>query len=395
MKIGIVTFVKADNYGAELQAYALQQKLNMLGYDAEVLDLEKEQGVMASSKRNIVTSLKKRIAYYGFFRGSIRFLQTIIGALEAKKARQKNIEQALAKHAIFERFFYEKIKHTHDYIKLDELAVKELPYDVYIAGSDQIWNYMQTKRLDVFFLMFANRFNAKKISYAASFSVPEIPEELKEQYKVYLNNLDSISVREINAVKIVEELSSRKAVQVLDPTFLLTREEWVNNLAVKHYLNLPNRLVVIYTLSGSRYIYTLAKDIAKRLTADVVNIKSGYNRVKEDSGIIHITDAGPQEFITLFSKAVYVITDSFHGTAFSINFNIPFTSLLNPVSNINSRVLSILQQCKLQDRIIYDDGSKSRPNTLDFSFKMANEVISDAREFSLSYINKSLSENYD
>ena len=390
MKIGIVTFVKADNYGAELQAYALQQKLNMLGYDAEVLDLEKEQGVMASSKRNIVTSLKKRIAYYGFIKGGIKFLQTMIGAIEAKKALQKNIEQALAKHALFERFFYEKIKHSHDFIKLDELSVKELPYDVYIAGSDQIWNYMQTKRLDVFFLMFANRFKAKKISYAASFSVPVIPDDLKEQYKVYLNNLDNISVREDNAVKIVEELSNKKAVQVLDPTFLLTREEWIKNLALDNYLNLSKKIVVIYTLSGSRYIYTLAKDIAKRLNAEVVNIKSGYNRVKEDCGIIHITDAGPQEFITLFSKAVYVITDSFHGTAFSINFNIPFTTLINPVSNINSRVLSILQQCKLQDRIIYDDGSDKKPKTLDCSFEMANKAISDARDLSLSYINMSL-----
>ena len=390
MRIGIVTFVKADNYGAEFQAYALQQKLNTMGYDAEVLDLEKEKGVMASSKRNIIMSLKKRIAYYGLIKGTIKFVQTLIDALEAKKAKQKNIEQAIAKHKIFERFFYEKIKHSKDYIQLDELSSKELPYDVYIAGSDQIWNYMQTKRLDVFFLMFANRFKAKKISYAASFSVPSIPYDLKEQYKAYLENLDSISVREDNAVTLVKELSGKNAVQVLDPTLLLTREEWIKNLALKDCFNNSKKIVLIYTLSGSRYIYTLAKKIAKKLNADVVNIKSGYKRVKEDSGIIHVTDAGPQEFITLFSKAVYVITDSFHGTAFSINFNIPFTSLLNPVSNINSRVLSILELCGLQDRLIYDDGSRSEPKDLSVSFETANKAISDARKLSLSYIEDSL-----
>jgi len=390
MKIGIVTFVKADNYGAELQAYALQQKLNTMGYDAEVLDLEKEKGVMASSKRNIMISLKKRIAYYGLLKGCAKFAQTLIDALEARKARQKNAEQAITKHKIFERFFYEKIKHSKDFIQLDELSLKELPYDVYIAGSDQIWNYMQTKRLDVFFLMFANRFNAKKISYAASFSVPSIPNDLRGQYKSYLENLDSISVREDNAVTLVKELSGKDAVQVLDPTLLLTREEWIKNLALKEYYNKSKKIVLIYTLSGSRYIYTLAKNIAKKLNADVVNIKSGYKRVKEDAGIIHVTDAGPQEFITLFSKAVYVITDSFHGTAFSINFNVPFTTLLNPVSNMNSRALSILNLCGLQDRVIYDDGSKSEPQTVDFSFEEANKIIIKAREFSLSYVQENI-----
>lgn len=81
MKIGIVTFVKADNYGAELQAYALQEKLNKMGYDAEVLDLEKEQGVMSSSKRNIYISLKNRIRYYGFWRGCNKFIQAILETL--------------------------------------------------------------------------------------------------------------------------------------------------------------------------------------------------------------------------------------------------------------------------------------------------------------------------
>lgn len=386
MKIGIVTFVKADNYGAELQAYALQKKLNMMGYDAEVLDLEKEQGVMSSSKRNIYISLKNRIRYYGFWRGCNKFIQAVLETLSERQANKNNQEQIKAKHKIFEHFFENKIKHSPEYIKLDDLANKNLPYDIYIAGSDQIWNYMQTNRLDVFFLKFANRFHARKISYAASFSVPSIPKDLENVYKPLIENLDAISVRENNALEIISKLSRKNAVQVLDPTLLLNRSEWVNDVAKPNYLPNLNKVVVIYTLSGSKYIYELAKGIAKKLDANVVNIKNGFSRVKGDDGIIHIMDAGPQEFISLLNKAVYVITDSFHGTAFSINFNIPFTTLLNPVSNINSRALSLLEMCKLTSRMIYDDGNNAFPKTLTVDFTEANDILSAWRKKSIDYL---------
>lgn len=386
MKIGIVTFVKADNYGAELQAYALQKKLNMMGYDAEVLDLEKEQGVMSSSKRNIYISLKNRIRYYGFWRGCNKFIQAILETLSERQANKNNQEQIKAKHKVFEQFFENKIKHSPEYIKLDDLANENLPYDIYIAGSDQIWNYMQTNRLDVFFLEFANRFHARKISYAASFSVPSIPKDLENVYKPLIDNLDAISVRENNALEIVSKLSRKKAVQVLDPTLLLNRSEWVKDVAKPNYLSNLNKVVVIYTLSGSKYIYELAKEIAKKLDADVVNIKNGFSRVKGDDGIIHIMDAGPQEFISLLNKAVYVITDSFHGTAFSVNFNIPFTTLLNPVSNINSRALSLLEMCKLSSRMIYDDGNNAFPKTLTVDFTEANDILATWRKKSIDYL---------
>lgn len=386
MKIGIVTFVKADNYGAELQAYALQHKLNMMGYDAEVLDLEKEQGVMVSSKRNIYISLKNRIKYFGFWRGGYKFIQAIIETISERKANKSHQDEINAKHKIFELFFEEKIKHSSEYIKLDDLEKKDLPYDVYIAGSDQIWNYMQTNRLDVFFLKFANRFHARKISYAASFSVPNIPEDLKGLYKQLLENLDAISVREKNALQIVDSLCRKSAVQVLDPTLLLSKSEWVKDVARSNYLPHLDKVVVIYTLSGSKYIYELAKKVARNLNADVVNIKNGFNNVRGDNGIIHIKDAGPQEFISLLNKAVYVITDSFHGTAFSINFNIPFTTLLNPVSNINSRVLSLLKMCKLTNRMIYDDGTKAFPDNLKVDFTDANETLAKWRTKSIEYL---------
>ena len=111
---------------------------------------------------------------------------------------------------------------------------------------------------------------------------------------------------------------------------------------------------------------------------------------KDDAKITDLFELGPQEWVGLISGATYVITDSFHGTAFSINFNKPFTTLVNPVSNMNSRVMSILEITGLKDRIIYDDGKGRLPETLSVDYEPVNKIISEWREKSLSFIKKSL-----
>lgn len=390
-KIGIVTFVKCDNYGAELQAYALQKKLNVLGYNSEVINMEKEKGVLESSFSTYKNAILNRIKAYGFLKGIIKVVELIIDKYKVKRCAKKYSNQMKQKHEVFESFFHEYIKHSNRFYTLNEIRhIKSMPYDIIIAGSDQIWNYMQTRYLDVFFLMMANRWGAKKISYAASFSVSEIPANLKENYQSYLENMDAISVRELNALDIVRNCSSQEATLVLDPTLLLTRNEWMSYIGIKDYLPPKKKYVVIYTLSGSHYIYTLAKNIAKKLGVETINIKHGYERKKGDNDIIHVIDAGPREFVSIYNQAVYVITDSFHGTAFAINFNIPFTTLLNPASNINSRALSILKLTGTESRLIYDDGSNKEPDVLNIDFNPINTKIEDLRKISLGFLEKNL-----
>lgn len=391
MKIGIITFVKCDNYGAELQAYALQKKLNLLGYDAEVIDLEKEKGVVEGSFSSYKNAILNRYKQYGLIKGSLKIIELIKDKYNARKAFAASSDKVKERHKIFEKFFNDYIKHSTKFYTLEEMRnIQNLPYNTLIAGSDQIWNYMQTRYLDVFFLMMANRWKAKKISYAASFSVSRIPKNKRAMYKQYLENMDAISVREITGVDIVKDCSGRKAITVLDPTLLLNRNEWIEYIGKKDYLPKDKKYVVIYTLSGSHYIYTLAKKIAKKLSAEVVNIKLSFSKVKGDDDIIHIWNAGPREFISIFSQAVYVITDSFHGTAFSINFNIPFTTLLNPASNINSRALSILKLTGTESRLIYDNGENKEPNTLEVDFAPINKIIEENRRKSLKFIKENL-----
>lgn len=148
---------------------------------------------------------------------------------------------------------------------------------------------------------------------------------------------------------------------------------------------------MIYTLSGSKYIRNLAKSIAKQIGdgCKVVNIKSDFRPEKND-GIEHLYQIGPMEWVGLIMNAAYMVTDSFHGTAFSINFNIPFTTLLNPSSNMNSRALSILEITGLKNRLIYDDGSNQLPESLNVDYAKVNSIIDDWRKKSVDYIHNSL-----
>lgn len=388
MKIGIVTYVKCDNYGAELQAYAMQYVYNKLGYDAEVLDLEKQNKELSSSLSTIIPAIVNRFKTYGI-KAPYKILQLVWDVIQRKKAKKQFAVDIQKKHELFTRFFDEKIKHSPIYYTLKSVYVEDMPYDVYVAGSDQIWNYMHTDFLDVYFLEFADRFKAKKIAYAASLSIPDIPVRLQADYQKYFENMDYIGVRELNAKDIVEKYSDKKATVVLDPTLLIHKEEWREHVA-NEIMKGP-KYVLIYTLSGSKYIRNLAKSIAKRIGDDcqVINIKSDFRPEKKD-WIKHLYQVGPKEWVGLIMNAAYMVTDSFHGTAFSINFNIPFTTLLNPSSNMNSRALSILEITGLKDRIIYDDGSNQLPKTLTVDYNRVNPIVDDWRKKSENYIRESL-----
>ena len=389
MKIGIVTYVKCDNYGAELQAFALQWKLNSMGYDAEVIDLEKRNIDMKKNPDVIKGAIFQRLKKEGLFKAVISISQKIFEVRKRIQAEKQFAAQKANKHRLFEAFFEHKVKHSVKHYSLDEISsTTELPYDTYIAGSDQIWNYIHTDRLDVYFLMFANKFNAKKISYAASVSIYDIPEKWRPVYKTYFENIDIISVRELHGADLVKKYSNKTAEVVLDPTFLLNREDWLREVAVSPEIN--EDYLLVYTLSGSPHIRKMALNIAKKHNWKVYNIKSNY--VPEpDDGVKHFYEIGPAEWVGLWSKAKFIVTDSFHGTAFSINFNVPFVTLVNPNSMMNSRVLSILKITNLENRIVYDSNDDcERERVLELDFTPVNKIINQWREKSLQFLSHSL-----
>lgn len=385
MKIGIVTYVKCDNYGAELQAFALQWKLNQLGFNAEVVNLEKKDIDMKKNPFVIKGAILRRLKYDGIFSALKSIFQKAIDTKKKLEDQEAFRDKMNNKHQLFVDFFDTKVKHSAKYYTLEEIGkTSELDYDTYIAGSDQIWNFVHTDRLDVYFLMFANKFHAKKISYAASISIYDIPKKLRPTYKKYIDNIDYLSVRELQGAELIAKRFDRKAEVVLDPTFLLSKQDWMYEVA--RVPDIKDDYLLVYTLSGSRHIRKLAWDIANKLGLKVVNIKSEFGQ-EPDDGTINLYEVGPREWVGLWSKAKYIVTDSFHGTAFSINFNVPFTTLVNPVSMMNSRVLSILKITGLENRIIFDNKKAlSVPSTLNIDFTPVNNTLNIWRKKSLDFL---------
>lgn len=393
MKIGIVTYVKTVtcNYGAELQSFALQYILNKHGYDAEVIDLKRKlpshDKFIETVKKAVVIRFKK-LSFGGACKSICQLFFSVYMDRKYAKKYQYNI---CKKKALFNDFFYSQIKHSDKEYNLEDLDSETLDYDTYIAGSDQIWNYKNSDRVDVFFLMFSNRFNAKKISYAASFSVSSIPMEYQSDYRKWINNIEYLSVREYEGVSIVREITGRNAKLVCDPTLLISSEEWLNVFDSQMIVpQVCGKYVVIYSMSRSSRVFDIARSIAHKLgDIKIYNIKLNFTRSKE-IGIEQLEFLSPHQWVWLIANAEYVVTDSFHGTAFSVNFNKMFTVVQNPLSDLNSRVNTILSKLNLKDRILINDGKHQFNLELNIDYKRVNKELEVWREDSWNFLVDSL-----
>lgn len=363
MKIGILTFHKAKNYGALLQAYALQKKINDNNYEAEIIDYDcpkfKNMYSLFNFKniRNIKSFFRELVTTYYKFQKYNKFNNFIKKYI--KISNRKNINR-------------------NGLNELNEL------YDIFITGSDQVWSNSCADFDKTYFLDFVNN-KEKKNSYAASFGMKEIPPLQNEEYKKLLNDFNKISVREERGKEIIEkELNVGNATLVCDPTFLLKKSEW-EEIALKN--KIKDKYILVYDLYNSKSLINFVKDIAQKYNYKIISLQSRLKKDIEDS--IAIRTAGIEEFITLFKNAEIVVTNSFHGTVFSIIFNKKFfVEYLkeNEVSNI--RLENILSMYRLTDRVIEDGNNNSIESSIDY--KNVNDILEREREKSLNFINEML-----
>lgn len=384
-KIGIITIVKVNNYGAELQAFALQKKLELMGYHAEVIDyLYYKNWRFKDTKESqpfIPMSRKEKLTYWIKYR-FINFLIDRILPILNSAVRNRNNR--------FESFHKINTKFSKTFFSYQELYHAKLDYDIFMVGSDQVWNPAASSTIEPYFLTFAPK-DAKKISYASSFGVSQIEDQLKEKYKTLLNNINTISVREDSGIKLVKQLTGKDATQVADPTLLLSKQEWTNYM--KLYPNMPPRYILIYQLSDSDAIVNLACRISSERNIPIFRICKRAFNVRKDRGINNILDAGPSEFLSLFYNAEYIITNSFHGTAFSVNFNKPFFTVVSSTKKNNARMQSLLELMNLKDRLIYDN---INIKTIDIStqkldFQNSNIKLEKIQKDSITFLANSLS----
>lgn len=381
MKIGILTILNVNNYGAELQCCALYRKMHQMGYDVEVINYLfgiHPDHVFDGEKRTVPISLKQL--------AKVKLLPVVQSMLclffqKNKKLRNRRFEEFHAKYNRLTKTVYPSVKSLYD---------ADFDYDVLCIGSDQVWNYMKGYSLEPFFACFDKR-NTMKITYASSIGLSSLSEEAEKVFKKELSGFSSISVREQQASELLESILNRKIDVVLDPTLILNKQEW---LEVANFDMCPKEkylLVYIVTIKPCNYVLTLARHIAKQRNLKIVRICRDAYPEHSGSDVDEILTAGPSDFVGLFSKAEFIVTNSFHGTVFSINFSKPFYSVIKSHHSTNSRLTSILKKLGLEDRIVPVGSQLPRISDIDYSLPLAK--LEDERTHSIEYINEALLNN--
>lgn len=327
------------NYGSYLQTYALSAFLKEHGWDSEIINYR------------FPTAYHKSIAKE---KGSEvpppTWLQCKIAGI---CARIVHLDSGLRLRRMDD--FYEKNIHlTRPYHDAESLKNILQDSDVYITGSDQVWNPEWTGK-DYSFLLSWVKDDKHKISYASSFAVKELPKEVATDYKKYLSRYDAISIRETS--DILDKMGVVKYKVVLDPTFLLKRKQW--DLIIPEERLHKKKYILCYIL---RYMYDpfpYAHKVIKwlkRVTGyDVVYIGPEVEFLIKGYKIY--PNCGPLEFLNLFRNAEFVVTSSFHGTSFAINFEKPFFTLIKSTDTLDNRQLSLINLLHLPTKCVIKKGT--------------------------------------
>lgn len=343
MKIGIITIQRSEvNFGACLQSYALWRYISKLGFDCEVIDLlrpchrDYERSVaFGETPQSIRSKVKDKIRHL--------FLPT-----------KKN--NGLLKF----RDFNNKVKYSIQYKSVDELYKSHVKYNVLVSGSDQIWNPKMPFINAPYFLTFASS-NVKKISYASSFGIDKIPDEVKCDYRRWMQDYSHISTREESGAKIIMEVLGKNAQVVLDPVFLLEKTQWQKEM--KPYKGLQSKkYVLLYMLKYDQKVLNNAKRVAKNKNLPLYIVMSDP-KVIELEDAIQIMDIGPAEWLWLIDNADTMVTTSFHGTAFCLIFKTPFFVFIKKESPTNTRIEGLLTAFDLQNHIYDEDVEFIVPNS--------------------------------
>jgi len=340
MKIGIITIHNSPNYGACLQAFALWKYLDMQGYDAEIIDLYRPY------QKEYVAS--KTYTSWARPRRKLRLLiKTLLKRTFQKKALPLFSDKAKQKFDAFNA----QIKLSRPYPGIDDLYSNPPLYDLYISGSDQLWNPTQPYSLEPYFLTFVPK-GGKKISYATSIGISTLATHEKWKMKDYLSSYTAISVRERQTQKLLSSFAGRDDImQTPDPTFLLDAAYW-QRLSVP--ANMEEPYLLLFTLRWSpamvEYALKLSRESGLRLV-----VLMQIQPMCDDGGYVAVTDAGPKEFIGYIASADMVLTDSFHCTVFSIIMGAKnFYAYVSPDNKRGVRITDLLDTFAIGQHLLTD-----------------------------------------
>lgn len=372
-KIGMcIQFEGVDNYGTVLQAMANVRTIENLGHEPRLIRYKKKYNFTF-----VISQIPR------FF--DITHWKIVARRRKRKKNLKNNEVFRSYKNAVKNAFAeYRKIYFSSDKIDTffgyDELKEESKRYDAVQVGSDQLW--LPTGLKSGFYnLNFAAK-GVKRISYSTSFGVSAIPNSQRKATREYLTKIDSVSVREASGQQIIKELTGRDAFLACDPVMLLKKEEWeafANSIPLD--VSIPDDYLLCYFLGDSVESRNAARSIANARGLKIVSLSYVEDYCPSDDGFGDIVPKGmrPEQFVGLIKNANCVMTDSFHGTAFSIIFEKQFltTYRFKNSSKLskNSRIDNILAKFHINDRLfIGGNATEQMQNVIDYS------IVSEERE---------------
>ena len=360
MKIAIITMHAARNYGAVLQTYALQKYFEDKKAEVEIINYRRKNQKLLGYLFYVNTKFKGR---------KLKSILFIIRSFIPK----------LCTSRLFSKFLKRKI-HLSSPVCTSDSIEKIVKADVYCTGSDQVWNPLANSGFDPKFFLEGV---SPKVSYASSIGLHTLEPQYLVAMKKFLISYKAISIREQSSLNILDSLGL-KGVCVLDPSLLLTREDW--NIFSTLYNKMSGKYLLVYYFGNAVAIMRIAKKIANNKGIRVVRISVGFEKYNEDDIVRRFPT--PEEFVGLFSKASFVMTNSFHGTAFAINYGIDF--LAYPTTDHNARFDSILDMFNLQSRNIrlLQDPVLASQESIDWD--NVNQILAKKRKFSYLYIDTNI-----
>ncbi|WP_080843903.1 polysaccharide pyruvyl transferase family protein [Cytobacillus gottheilii] len=373
-KIGIVPLeYHSYNYGGTLQNYALQQAFLKTGCKVEVLNFDdsKEKKLFSISqnknKPTVKTNIKKRI-------------QRVLNFLYYKKINSKRTK--------FEEFREKHFSDMHDATSLNLAKIAD-EFDCFVCGSDQVWNPYWCN--STHFLSFVPN-NIPKVSYAASIGVDDLTDEQKVVYKPLIDDFTLVSVRETRGKEILQSFVDANVEVVLDPTMLLTSNEWNIILPNK---KIKEKYIFTYFLGEDAALREYAESLAEKLGYKIVNIPFLYGEVRKADllfGHIKYASAGPEDFISLITNAEIILTDSFHACVFSMIFHKNFYAFDRKVygKSMSSRITGLLDSVGIVGHIIGTDYPIDNILSSSINYDEVEANLNALRENSLAFIKKTV-----
>lgn len=382
-KVALAINYDYHDYGGMLQAFATQRALEKLGVESEAINFD-----------SLKSDINKR--KWKYFLSNI--LDTTIvkekGRVIGKKLRTRLNSSFGAKmaqrDAAFDKFCHSDFKVSRIFKSWKDLTNACKDYDAVIVGSDQLW--LPSNVVGDYYTLSFVPADIKKIAYATSFGIGEVPEKMKMQYSHFLNRINFLSARETSGQNIIKVCTGRDVQLVCDPTMLLETEDW-NDIASSRQID--GDYVFCYFMGDNPEQRTFVKKLAQKENCKIVALLHLDRYISSDEKYVDLApyDIGPDDFVSLVKNAKFICTDSFHGTVFSIIFSKNFFTFkrFNKKASLstNTRLTSLLNKLELNDRL-FSGYEKIEDIQAIHDYQKVQETLKEFRSESINYLMSSI-----